>query len=264
LQNFKIIDMNQTKNLSASVKLGRLSPRYDIRTIQFANYIDPAALPDIPAAYNWSATITAWGMMKNDTVGDCTCAAAGHMIMEWTANNGKLYTPFDAAIVKAYSIITGYDAKTGMNDNGAVAIDVLNFWRKEGIANHKIAAYAALEPGNHFHVKEAVYLFGGCYIGLGLPISAQEQAVWSVPPGGAIGQAAAGSWGGHAVPVVAYDVHGLTIVTWGQLKKMTWGFWDAYCEEAYAIISPDFLKKDKAPNGFDLAALQADLKTITA
>jgi hypothetical protein len=26
-----------------------------------------------------------WAMMDNDQIGDCTCAAAGHLIMEWTA-----------------------------------------------------------------------------------------------------------------------------------------------------------------------------------
>jgi hypothetical protein len=254
--------MTTYKTNIASLKLGKLAPRHDVRTLQFANYIDPETLPPVPAQYDWSDKITKWGMMKNDTIGDCTCAAAGHLIMEWTADNGKLVTPTDTQIVQAYSAITGYNPKTGANDNGAVETDVLNYWRKTGIANHKITAYAGLEPSNHNHVQEAVYLFGGCYIGLALPISAQSQTIWSVPPGGATGIGAPGSWGGHAVPVVAYNNSGLTVITWGALKKMTWGFWDAYCDESYAIISPDFLKKNKAPNGFDLAALQQDLKAI--
>jgi len=251
------------KTIHPKVELGKLAPRHDVRTLQFANYVTPEALPPVPAKYDWSGKIKKWGMMKNDTVGDCTCAAAGHLIMEWTADNGKAYTPKDTDIIKAYSQITGYDPKTGKNDNGAVETDVLNYWRKTGIASHKIFAYAGLEPRNHDHVKEAVYLFGGCYIGLSLPVSAQTQTVWSVPPGGATGIGAPGSWGGHAVPVVAYNSSGLTVVTWGELKKMTWGFWDVYCDESYAIISPDFLNKDKTPNGFDIAALKADLKIIT-
>ncbi len=252
--------MATTKTKTASIRLGKQAPRHDVRTLQFANYT--AALPPVPAAYSWATKIKKWGMMKNDTIGDCTCAAAGHLIMEWTAANGNEYTPSDADIVKAYSAITGYNPKTGTGDNGAVETDVLNYWRKKGIAGHKITAYAGLEPSNHNHVQEAVYLFGGCYIGLALPTSAQGQTVWSVPPGGATGTGAPGSWGGHAVPVVAYDSKGLTIVTWGILKKMTWSFWDTYCDESYAIISPDFLKKDKTPAGFDMAALLADLKAI--
>jgi len=253
--------MATTKTKTASIKLGKQAPRHDVRTLQFANYT--AALPPVPATYSWASKVKKWGMMMNDSIGDCTCAAAGHLIMEWTADNGNEYTPTDTDIVKAYSAITGYNPKTGANDNGAVETDVLNFWRRKGIAGHKIAAYAGLEPKNHNHVQEAVFLFGGCYIGLALPASAQSQRVWSVPPGGATGTGAPGSWGGHAVPVVAYDSSGLTVVTWGALKKMTWSFWDTYCDESYAIISSDFLKKDKTPAGFDMAALQADLKGIT-
>jgi hypothetical protein len=44
---------------------------------------------------------------------------------------------------------------------------------------------------------------------------------------------------------------------------MTWSFWNTYCDESYAVISRDFAGTKPAPNGFDLAALQADLKEIT-
>jgi hypothetical protein len=62
--------------------------------------------------------------------------------------------------------------------------------------------------------------------------------------------------------VVEYDQRGLTVVTWGQLLRMTWAFWEAYCDEAYAILSQDFLEENKTPDGFDLVALKADLKAV--
>jgi hypothetical protein len=63
--------------------------------------------------------------------------------------------------------------------------------------------------------------------------------------------------------VVAYDSRGLTVVTWGALKRMTWEFWDAYCDEAYAIYSKDFLEPNEvAPNGFDMDALMRDLELV--
>ena len=109
-------------------------------------------------------------------------------------------------------------------------------------------------------------IFGNCYVGLMMPLSAQTQSIWSVPPGGPVGHGAPGSWGGHAVPVVAYDPEGLTVVTWGALKRMTWGFWAAYCDEAYAILSPDYLEqkggKSVVPAGFDLQQLQEDLADL--
>ena len=131
--------------------------------------------------------------MDNAQVGDCTCAAAGHLMMEWTANaQSKIFTPSDAQIIAAYSAITGYNPKTGANDNGAQEIDVLNYWRQTGIAGHKIQAYMALEPSNHTHIMDGTWIFGGCYIGLALPKSAQAQTsnkqIWSVPPSGTGGR----------------------------------------------------------------------------
>ena len=44
---------------------------------------------------------------------------------------------------------------------------------------------------------------------------------------------------------------------------MTWGFWAAYCDEAYAIVSPDFFTgAQKTPDGFDMQQLQADLSDL--
>ncbi len=250
------------------LKLGKQAARHDPRALLLASYVQ-AGLPTPPESFDLTAKVGAdWGMMENDQLGDCTCAAAGHLLMEWTANAGKkMFTPTDAQIVAAYSAVTGYDPKTGANDNGAVEVDVLNFWRQHGVAGHKIGAFVSLEPGNHAHVMDSVYVFQGCYIGLQLPVSAQAQVKnhqpWSVPPGGPTGDGKPGSWGGHAVPVVAYDARGVTIVTWGALQTMTWTFWDTYCEEAYAIVSNDYLTKKKVtPEGFNLAQLQADLADL--
>lgn len=250
------------------LKLGKQTARPDPRTLLLASYITPA-LPTPPASLDLTTKVGAsWGMMDNDQIGDCTCAAAGHLIMEWTANaKKKMVTPTDKQIVAAYSAITGYNPATGANDNGAAEIDVLNYWRQSGIANDKIGAYIALEPSNHIHIMDSVYIFEGCYIGLELPTSAQAQVQnhqpWSVPPGGPTGDGKPGSWGGHAVPVVAYDARGLTVVTWGALQIMTWTFWDTYCDEAYAILSTDYITGKKVtPQGFNLQQLQTDLADL--
>jgi hypothetical protein len=247
----------------SNMKLGKLEAKHDPRTLQFANYLNPKTLPPIPKELAWGKSIKNWTMMHNDKIGDCTCAAAGHLIMEWTADNKKLFTPETSDIIHAYSKISGYDLKTHLNDNGANEIAVLNYWRADGIAGHKILAYAGMEPKNHVHIQAAIYLFGGSYIGLALPLSAKNQKVWSVPPGGPKGNAAPGSWGGHAVCVIGYDHCGLTVVTWGVLQQMTWSFWDAYCDESYAIISNDFASEKAAPNGFDLNQLQIDIKEVS-
>jgi hypothetical protein len=249
------------------LKLGKRAARHDLRTLLLASYIT-AGMPPAPARLDLSTKVRAWGMLDNDQIGDCTCAAAGHLIMEWTANAGKkMVTPTDHQIVAAYAAVTGYDPETGANDNGAAEIDVLNYWRQSGIAGKKIGAYAAVEPGNHGNIMDSVFIFQGCYIGMQLPISAQAQVQnhqpWSVPPGGPTGDGKPGSWGGHAVPVVAYDSRGVTVVTWGAMQVMTWSFWEAYCDEAYAIISNDYLTdKKETPGGFNMTQLQADLQDL--
>lgn len=262
-----LLRVDPTRIDPLKLKLGKQPARHDPRTLLMASYMTPE-LPPAPASVDLTKKVKSWGMMENDQIGDCTCAAAGHLIMEWTANAAKkMVTPTDQQIVAAYSAITGYNPTTGANDNGAVEIDVLNYWRQTGIAGDKIGAYVALEPANHSHIMDAVYIFEGCYIGLQLPISAQAQTKnhqpWSVPPGGTTGEGKPGSWGGHAVPVVAYDTRGVTVVTWGALQQMTWSFWEAYCEEAYAILSTDYLTgKQKTPQGFDMTQLQADLADL--
>ncbi len=245
------------------MKLGKTPAVHDPRTLQLANYLRPAVLPPPPPQADWSTKVASWPMMMNNTIGDCTVAAAGHCIEEWTTDVGDPVIVPDATIVAVYSVVSGYDPKTGQHDVGANELKVLNYWRQQGIGGHTIRAYAALEPGNLDHVRDAVFLFGNCYIGLAMPLSAQTQAIWSVPPGGPACQGAPGSWGGHAVPVVAYDPQGLTVVTWGALKRMTWGFWSAYCDEAYALLSDDFLTSDKTPAGIDLASLEQDLAEVT-
>src|SRR5258706_6371395 len=224
------VKSDPTKIDPLKLKLDKHAARHAPRPLLLASYATPA-LPAPPPKLDLTTKMKgAWGMMDNDQLGDCTCAAAGHLIMEWTSNaQSKMVTPPDQQIVDAYSAITGYNPTTGANDNGAVEVDVLNFWRQSGIAGHKIGAYMALEPTNHNHIMDSVFIFEGCYIGLQLPISAQAQVQnhqpWSVPPGGATGDGKPASWGGHAVSVVAYDSRGATVVTWGALQWMTWSLW---------------------------------------
>jgi hypothetical protein len=246
----------------SKLKLGKKPAHHDPRTLQMANYLE---LPAIPATQDWTKKAASnWGMMLNDKLGDCTCAAVGHIIQAWSANaEAKEIVLPDQAILKTYEAVTGYRPDDPSTDRGAVELDVLRYWRKTGVGGYKIDAFVALEPKNHAHIQAAVDLFGGAYIGLALPLSAQTQKVWSVPPGGPSGNAAPGSWGGHAVVVEAYDAHGLTIITWGQPKRMTWSFWDAYCDEAYACLSELWAGKKPAPSGFNLAALKGDLKQVT-
>lgn len=243
-------------------ELGKLPVRTDVRTLRIDRYIDRAALPEAPASLDLADHVATWPMYANDRIGDCTIAAAGHMIEAWTGeSHGRAIEISERSVLEAFSRVKQVDPVTG--DDGAVVLDVLRYWRRDGIGKHRISAYAKVPLHDHALVRSAAWLFGGLYVGVALPLTAREQDVWDWT-GALDGPARPGSWGGHAIDLVRYDRDGVTVVTWGELKEVTWEFWDRYCDEVYAILSSDFLARGKAPNGFDLAALRADLKLVIA
>jgi len=247
-------------------KLGKHPPKRDSRTLQFGAYLTEK-LPAPPASIDWTKPVTNWPMMGNDNYGDCTCAAAGHMIEEWTANTGPIEILGDPVILKAYNHFAHGNA-----DAGANMLDVLKYWRKTGIGKDKISAFAQLEPQSDVQLQDAVSIFGNCYIGLELPDFAVPPDTdfltipWLVPPGGAVGNAAPDPNNGHCVPAVAYDQRFIYVVTWGAIKTMSWQFYDAYADEAFAVLSTDWINKQvgTAPSGFDMQALEADLAQVTS
>jgi hypothetical protein len=245
------------------VKLGKQTAHHDQRVPMLSKYT--ASLPPPPAATSYDSKITHLGMMLNNKLGDCTCAAVGHCIQQWTAEAQKKQVIIpDPEIEKLYEIVGHYDPNNPKSDRGAVEINVLNHWLANPFEGNKLSAFCALEPQNHQDIQDAVYIFGNCYIGLQMPLSAQTQKVWTVPPGGPTGQGAPGSWGGHAVPIVAYNARGLTCITWGELLTMTWEFWTAYCDEAYGLLSPDWVEAGKTPAGFPWQQLVTDMSDLKA
>jgi len=248
-------------------RIGKKEPKHDPRTLQFAKYL--TALPPIPAKRAWSAKASPdFGLMLNDKLGDCTCAGMGHGVQIWTAANGNEITPPDADILNAYEGACHYNPADPSSDQGGIELDVLNWWTKNPVGGVTIDAFTALEPGNHKHVEAAIDLFGFAYIGVALPISAQNQigGIWSIVRGP---NSAPGSWGGHCVIVVDYDekLKQFVCVTWGKTQRMTYAWWDRYTDEAYACLSEAWATTkpgDLAPSGFDYAALQSDLGALRA
>ncbi|HUU95978.1 MAG TPA: hypothetical protein VM487_09565 [Phycisphaerae bacterium] len=240
-------------------KLGKLEPKRDARTLWLADYLETPRLPPLPLSRAWSPKCDpVWPMLGNDLVGCCTCAAAGHMIATWTANEGHQITLTEAEVLAAYSAISGYVPGQPDTDRGAYMLDALKHWRNVGIGGHKILAFAKLNPADHTQILQAVELFGAVYLGLWLPTTAQGEAIWANTGG------TPGSWGGHAVGAMNWDPYTRTCVTWGHTQKMTPEFHDRYCDEAYAVLSEDWTGPDRvAPNGFDLDRLLEDLGRVT-
>ena len=249
--------------MSDQQKLGKTAARHDRRTLRLASYLG-TKLPPAPLQQDWAGKVKNWPMMLNDNIGDCTCAAAGHMIEQWTtyAKTAPV-VPTDPEILAAYERIGGYVQGDDSTDNGCNMLDVLKAWRNSGIAGRKIEGFIGLERRNHQEVMDGVHLFGNLYIGVNLPASAQDEKVWYVPQGGPVGPGTPGSWGGHCIPIVEYDTRGLTCITWGAPLRMTWQFYDTYCDESYAVLSTDwFDNTGMSPDRFKFSELKADIARL--
>jgi hypothetical protein len=248
---------------ASTMKLGRKAVKTDSRTLKLAKYT--STLPPAPAATDWTKGITSWGSMLNDTLGCCTIAGVAHAIQVWSVNTASEITIPDAQVLHYYEKWDGYKPKDPNTDNGGSELDVLNDWQKGGFDKHKLLAFADPAFANLEEIRQAITIFGGVYIGVNLPASAKTQSnagqVWDVVTP-ASPDTVPGSWGGHCVFVPKYDTTSFTCITWGALQTMTLAFWDAYVDEAHALLSQDWLDKQGAPSGFDLTQLKDDLALI--
>jgi hypothetical protein len=183
----------------------------------------------------------------------------------WSHDSGSgNYQPTDAETLAAYSAITGFNPGNPSSDRGTVLLDALNYWVNTGFpgAANKAQAFMQMNPMSTAEVQESVYYYGGAYIGLQLPVSAQDQVgtCWTVGTGAS---AQAGSWGGHCVPITGYDGNHLWCVTWGNLQEMDWQFFNTYCDESYVVLSQDWMKvTDRSPSGLAWGNLLADLANL--
>jgi hypothetical protein len=244
-------------------KLGRKAVVVDSRTMRLSKYFT-ATLPPPPPARDWTLGGKSWGMMLNDQLGDCTCAGLGHAVQIWTANASKEVTVTDAQVLTAYEQWCGYDPSDPSSDQGGIELNVLKDFKAQGFAGHNLTAFAAVLPANKIHVQQAINLFVGLYIGMDvpqfiMPDDGETPAVWDLNP-----TADNTIIGGHCVYVTGYDANTISFISWGQNYKMSWAYWSKFVDEAYALISTDFIKAGgTSPSGFSLEDLETDLVNIT-
>ncbi|MFE5290137.1 hypothetical protein ACFRAQ_34660 [Nocardia sp. NPDC056611] len=247
------------------MKFGKLPAREGAVKLKLANYLDAARLPTPPPSFGHENASRSWGMLANDRFGDCVFAGAAHETMLWAGANGRAVSFTDSAVLSDYSAVTGFDPADPSTDQGTDVAQALSYRRKVGVVDaagrrHKVAAYAALEPGNVRQLIEATYLFGAVGVGIEFPSSAMDQfnagKPWSIVRG-------ARSEGGHYVPVVGYRDGYFDVLTWGKVQQVSRSFMAAYCDEAYALFSEEYLTSGKSPEGFLRLPLVSDLVAVT-
>jgi hypothetical protein len=240
-------------------RLGRKCVKTDSRTLRLAKYT--ADLPTPPASSDWTKGITQWGMMLNDTLGDCTIAGLGHALQVWTVNASTELTVPDSVIEGAYEKWCGYKPNDPNSDQGGDELTVLNGFKKNGLGGQKLLAFADPFVSNITEIQQTINLFGGAYIGFNVPASVVNTDTDPTIPWDVTGDQTIE--GGHAVWVPKYDENFLYPISWGQVYKMTYAFWEMFVDEAHALLSPDWIAASGlATSGFNLSQLQSDLSAI--
>ncbi|MBO0826192.1 MAG: hypothetical protein J2P24_00280 [Streptosporangiales bacterium] len=223
-------------------------------------------LPPLPKVIDYAARIKDWPMYGNDQWGDCVWAMIGHMIESVTAYAGDPVKPTEAALLKGYADVTGFDPDDPSTDQGTVIQDALDYWRKTGIempdgSRHRILGFAQVDHGNAREMDYALDLFGAVAVGVNFPSSAMDQfnagQPWDYIPGSPVE-------GGHAVHKVSSDTTTELgqVVTWGRVQPVTETWAMQYVEETWAVALPE-LVDDDFPLKANAAALNSAFEEVT-
>jgi hypothetical protein len=197
-----------------------------------------------PPEYDWSAGYNEWNNYNNDKYKTCVPAAAAHLRISWTHNSNK---PVKAASVQTVMDTLRLVAPSQDITKGCYMSDFMSHWRSKGMDGVKIARYIPIKKQHTDLLKQAVYWFGGCLIGLQLPQSAIGKTVWNYPSEEPEKDNI--EWGGHTVCVLGYSGSGFTVISWGQRIVMSHEFYRQYNDESYVTLSRvDWTtEKDQSP-----------------
>lgn len=246
--------------------------------LHFSKYriFAPIQLPPFPPDGFGKITMpnnAPWGMLGNDSVGDCVIAWAMHCLMLQAIEVGRVITFSTESALQTYAEATGYDPNASLDVNGQNPTDqgtalssFMDFWKNTGILDdagnrHKIEAYVRVNQANLQEVREAAFLFKMPGLGIQFPDSAATQnqlgETWVVVPGAQIE-------GCHMIGYQAWNDIINNMNTWGGNQPAADSFLLTYGDECFAPISSEMLdEKGTDVDGFDMATLLADAKAVS-
>ena len=247
-------------------KLGKRAPRQHRNTLSLHNFFWSDPLPQAATKVwrEYKTPAEAKLLFDNDKYGDCVFAMMANKIIHDTVHTGSIVIPTLDQVLEAYSAVTGFDRKTGLNDNGTVMTEAFEYWRTVGIAGHKILAWVQIDHRNLEHRALGCQWFGATMIGVQLPNSAMEQ--FDAGKSFRLTWANRGMAGGHAMLKPGYGREGENYVTWAKWDQKAAASWaHHYVDEEYVVISETWLDENtgKTPGGLDINALWQNIKLLS-
>lgn len=255
-------------NPATKHKFGRKPRRFNPRVphLSALRLASPPLSPP-PDAVDYTQSMPAnFGMMLNDQLGDCTCAAYYHARQVWSFNaQGTEVTEPDADIEQMYQEACGYNPLVPGSDNGGDEQSVLSYLLNTGaptgaggLARDKILAFIEVDPRNKNDVKQTIFECGIAYIGFPVPANVNyDNSVWDYDPSAAM------TGDGHAVVLAGYNQAGAIAISWGKLYTLTWAFIAKIVDEVYAIADSAWVTgKGTTPDGLSVAALESQMQAL--
>ena len=249
-------------------KGGKKPPIRPLDMIALGDHLDKASTwpPVPPMGWEFKVPMRAWGMLGNDTVGDCAIAGLMHLIQGQSANIGDPLFATTKQALDLYSAVTGYDPNDPDTDQGTVLTDLLKYAKKHGVqmmdsggkvVTVKILAWASLDVSSYAQVRYAAYTFGGNLLGINCPQKCETDTKnWNFAPG-------LPSAGGHCIAQEGEGSEGGQIVSWGMKIPCSKQFLLSYMDEGYIVLSDRWVDaQGKSPSGLDLNGLLNAAKEI--
>jgi hypothetical protein len=218
-------------------KLGRLPRTYDQRVPHLSSLMAGrlSALAPPPAVVDRMSKLPAnWGVMGNDRLGDCTCAALGHAVQLTSFVIGHERTPDDAMVLQLYQQACGWRPDDPSSDRGGNEQSVLSYVHQHGIPlapgqTDAVAAYIEVDPRNLDDLRRVINEAGFVYAGADIPEAWTQGTDWTAPSPGTRPA------GGHAFMIGSYDRDFFYAVSWGEVVRITPAAIQACVVEAYAV-----------------------------
>lgn len=232
-------------------RLGRLD-KVNLDLAGLNTYFKDGTLPSAPSKCGYSLNLN-YPVALNDQLGDCVVAGHIHLTQAVANEITETYT-----VPPNSEIRTEYFDLTGGSDTGLSETAFLQTARETPILGSQIDVFGVLDHTNVEEIKSAIYTFGGAFLGVVLPQSAQNQfpGTWTVEPDSPI-------VGGHCIVAVGYDSQFVYVVTWGRVIRCTWDWFTTYVEEAYAIVYTDEVQKNRGPlPEFNIEQLRTDIASL--
>jgi hypothetical protein len=247
-------------------KFGKKSPRKKLGVPALGDFLSPASEWPAVKPWGWEYSLPQGELdiLGNDQYGNCGECGAMHLMQTQAASvRGKVLTPTLAETLALYSAVAGFNASDPSTDQGTDLTTLLEYWKDQGITiggeKHKILGWATLDLSSAAQMRYAGYVFGGLYLGINCPQSAEDNTSdWQYV-------ADSPTVGGHCINLAGEGSLGTHIQSWGQNIPTSWEFMLHQLDEGYAVIT-DFWAdaQDKSPSGLDLNGLLDAMKQISA